>query len=39
MLSDPNLIAEFVIESLEHLEAVEPLLLELEKRGAVGRRR
>ena len=34
MLSDPNLIAEFVVESLEHLEAVEPLLLELEKRGA-----
>ena len=34
MLSDPNLIAEFVAESLEHLEAVEPLLLELEKRGA-----
>ncbi len=34
MLSDPNLIAEFVAESLEHLEAIEPLLLELEKRGA-----
>ncbi len=34
MLSDPNLIAEFVVESLEHLEAIEPLLLELEKRGA-----
>ncbi len=34
MLSDPNLIAEFVVESLEHLEAVEPLLLECEKRGA-----
>ena len=34
MLSDPNLIAEFVVESLEHLEAIEPLLLELEKRGS-----
>jgi len=34
VLSDPNLIAEFVVESLEHLEAIEPLLLELEKRGA-----
>jgi two-component system chemotaxis sensor kinase CheA len=34
LLSDPNLIAEFVVESLEHLEAVEPLLLELEKRGS-----
>ena len=33
MLSDPGLIAEFVVESLEHLEAIEPLLLELEKRG------
>ncbi len=33
VLSDPNLIAEFVVESLEHLEASEPLLLELEKRG------
>ncbi|MEX2205960.1 MAG: chemotaxis protein CheA [Myxococcota bacterium] len=34
VLSDPNLIAEFVVESLEHLEAIEPLLLELEKRGS-----
>jgi two-component system chemotaxis sensor kinase CheA len=34
VLSDPDLIAEFVVESLEHLEAIEPLLLELEKRGA-----
>ena len=34
MLSDPSLIAEFVVESLEHLETIEPLLLELEKRGA-----
>jgi two-component system chemotaxis sensor kinase CheA len=34
VLSDPNLIAEFVVESLEHLESVEPLLLEIEKRGA-----
>jgi two-component system chemotaxis sensor kinase CheA len=34
VLQDPNLIAEFVVESLEHLEAAEPLLLEMEKRGA-----
>ena len=34
MISDPNLISEFVTESLEHLEAVEPLLLEMEKRGS-----
>ncbi len=33
MVSDPNLISEFVTESLEHLEAAEPLLLEMEKRG------
>lgn len=38
MLSDPNLIAEFVVESLEHLEAIEPMLLELEKRGATDAR-
>jgi two-component system chemotaxis sensor kinase CheA len=34
VISDPNLISEFVTESLEHLEAVEPLLLEMEKRGS-----
>ncbi|HTO70339.1 MAG TPA: chemotaxis protein CheA [Myxococcota bacterium] len=34
MVSDPNLISEFVTESLEHLEAAEPLLLEMEKRGS-----
>jgi two-component system chemotaxis sensor kinase CheA len=33
VLSDPSLIAEFVVESVEHLETIEPLLLELEKRG------
>ena len=31
---DPELVSEFVAESLEHLEDVEPLLLEMEKRGA-----
>ncbi|MFI5315044.1 MAG: chemotaxis protein CheA [Myxococcota bacterium] len=36
MVSDPTLIAEFVTESLEHLEAAEPLLLEMEKRGSGG---
>jgi two-component system chemotaxis sensor kinase CheA len=34
LVSDPNLISEFVTESLEHLEAAEPLLLEMEKRGS-----
>ena len=33
LVSDPNLISEFVTESLEHLESAEPLLLEMEKRG------
>jgi two-component system chemotaxis sensor kinase CheA len=33
VVSDPNLISEFVTESLEHLETAEPLLLEMEKRG------
>jgi len=33
VISDPNLISEFVTESLEHLETAEPLLLEMEKRG------
>jgi two-component system chemotaxis sensor kinase CheA len=36
MLQDPNLISEFVTESLEHLEAVEPLLLDMEKQGCTG---
>ncbi len=31
---DPELVSEFVAESLEHLEDVEPLLLDMEKRGA-----
>jgi len=34
LVSDPNLISEFVTESLEHLETAEPLLLEMEKRGS-----
>jgi len=32
-LRDPELISEFVAQSLEHLEDVEPLLLDMEKRG------
>lgn len=30
---DPELVSEFVAQSLEHLEDVEPLLLDMEKRG------
>lgn len=33
MLQDPQLIADFVAQSLEHLEDVEPSLLDMEKRG------
>jgi two-component system chemotaxis sensor kinase CheA len=33
-LLDPELVSEFVAQSLEHLEDVEPLLLDMEKRGA-----
>ena len=28
---DPELVADFIIESREHLETIEPNLLELEK--------
>jgi two-component system chemotaxis sensor kinase CheA len=37
VLQDPALIDEFVAQSLEHLEAIEPLLLEIEKAGRAGR--
>lgn len=33
-MRDPELVADFVVESLEHLEAIEPLLLEFEKTGS-----
>jgi two-component system chemotaxis sensor kinase CheA len=33
-LLDPELVSEFVAQSLEHLEDVEPLLLDMEKRGS-----